>query len=145
MYNRRATTAPDDSTPYSLAKRECDCADPIDAAALARFRRECDLPGSPLSDQLLDLFTRELEPRVSAIRDAIKRGDATAVRHAAHALKGSSSLIGARPMAELCLQIELAGRSDAIAAAWPLLNHLEREAVRVRQALVAACRAGAHK
>ncbi len=129
------TTIPEDPAWYSPAHDDADLPEPIDAAVLARLRRECDSPGVTLSDELLELYMRELEPRITAIREAINRGDAIALTRAAHALKGSSSLIGAHPVAELCLQLELAGRNHTIAAAPSPLTRLDREAIRLRQVL----------
>ncbi len=140
--NRPTTIIPDDSTTYPLAESDCNVSEPIDAETLAQLRRECDSPGVAFSDEVLDLFTDELDRRVSAIRDAMNCGDGAALARAAHVLKGSSSMVGALPMAELCLQLELAGKSDATAAARPLLVPLEKEVLRVRCALLAARSAG---
>jgi HPt (histidine-containing phosphotransfer) domain-containing protein len=136
MHNRRVpTTIPEDLAWYSPANDDGHSPDPIEAAALGRLRRECDSSGATLSDELLELYMRELEPRITAIREAMICGDAIALTHAAHALKGSSSLIGAHPMAKLCLQLELAGRNHTIAAAPSMLTRLEWEGIRLRQAL----------
>lgn len=137
MHNRHSSL-PDRSTLHALAESDCHLPEAIDAAALAGFRRECDAPGANLSDELLQIYLNELQPRISAIREAIERADAPALTFAAHALKGSSTLIGALPLAELCLQLEQAGRSDTLALARPLLTRLEQEALRVRLALACA-------
>lgn len=136
--NRATTIIPDDSTRYPAAERDRNLSEPIDAESLARLRRECDSPGAALSDEVLDLFTDELDRRVIAIRDAVNCGDVGALARAAHVLKGSSGMIGALPMAALCLQLELAARSEAMAAAPTLLVSLEKEALRVRCALAPA-------
>lgn len=136
MHNRSVTTIiPGSLTACSPAQADGRSKEPIDAEHLARLRRDCDSPGAPLSDELLELYMHELEPRINAIRDALNHRDAVALARAAHALKGSSALIGAQSLAELCLQLETAGRSVAIAPARSLLTRLEQEAIRVRQAL----------
>ena len=112
-------------------------AEAIDAGVLARLRIDCDSQGTPLSDELLEIYAAELQPRLGAIHDAISRLDASALSHAAHALKGGSSLIGARAMAELCLQLEQAARRGAMAEAGALLPELGREAARLCEALAA--------
>ena len=108
---------------------------PIDLGVLATLRNLCDSEQAAFSDEILELFIRELEPRVGAIRDAIGRVDANMLALAAHALKGSSKLIGALPMCELCLQLEQTARTGTLAMAQSLLCSLEREAKRVREAL----------
>jgi HPt (histidine-containing phosphotransfer) domain-containing protein len=109
---------------------------PIDFSVLATLRNLCDSEQAAFSDEILELFIRELEPRVGAIRDAIGRLDANTLALAAHALKGSSKLIGALPMAELCERLEQTGKTGAPPAmARSLLSGLEREAKRVHEAL----------
>jgi len=108
---------------------------PVEAQALAELRSNFDEENSALFNELLALFISELDPRLDAIRDAIERADQKAISAAAHALKGSSALVGARTMAELCLQIEIASRSGAMAKARMVLTGLVNEAERVRQAL----------
>jgi len=116
---------------------EAAAAEAIDAGVLARLRIDCDSQGAPLSDELLEIYAAELQPRLGAIHDAISRLDASALNHAAHALKGASSLIGARAMAELCLQLEQVARSGAMTEAGALLPELGREAARLCDALAA--------
>jgi HPt (histidine-containing phosphotransfer) domain-containing protein len=108
---------------------------PIDFSVLATLRNLCDSEQAAFSDEILELFIRELEPRVGAIRDAIWRLDANTLALAAHALKGSSKLIGALPMAELCERLEQTVKTGTLAMAQSLLCGLEREAKRVHEAL----------
>jgi two-component system sensor histidine kinase/response regulator len=54
------------------------------------------------------------------IRDAAASAVAERVRLSSHKLKGSSGLVGARALSELCAQLEAAGR----AADWPLIGEL---------------------
>ncbi|HEY2105245.1 MAG TPA: Hpt domain-containing protein [Candidatus Binataceae bacterium] len=112
---------------------------PIDAGALARLRGHFDARESTLFSELIALFINELPRRLSAIRTAIARADAGAIAAAAHVLRGSSMVVGALAMAELGLEIELAGRSNTIAQAQALLPRLEAEAASVRQALITLC------
>jgi HPt (histidine-containing phosphotransfer) domain-containing protein len=123
------------SRQYSTGASGAVETEPIDSSVLAALRNLCDSDQAAFSDEILELFTRELEPRVGAIRDAIGQSDPEELTLAAHALKGSSNLIGAWPMAELCLQLEQTGKTGSIAIARSLLRGLEREAKRVRAAL----------
>ncbi len=110
---------------------------PIDPEVLAELRSYFDENASESFNDLLGLFMRHLDRRVDAIRVAIKRGDSKAMAAAAHVLKGSSLLIGARSMAEMCSRIELASHSAVKVDAHAVLTLLEDEAGRVRQALEA--------
>jgi len=125
------------STSRPSCRRSAPVAEPIDAQTLAELRSHFEAKGSVLFNDLLALFISELTPRLAVIRDAIDRADPKAIAGAAHILKGSSLLVGARVLAELCLQIELAARSDALADARALLTLLEYEAARVSHALAA--------
>lgn len=110
---------------------------PIDPEALAELRSHFDEQESRSFNDLLALFVSQLGPRLDAIGGTIERGDGKAMAAAAHVLKGSSLLVGARAMAQMCSQIELASRCGAVAEARAVLTLLEDEAGRVRQALEA--------
>jgi HPt (histidine-containing phosphotransfer) domain-containing protein len=45
------------------------------------------------------------------LRKAIEQQDAPDVEYAAHTLKGSSSILGAKTFAALCFELEIAGRN----------------------------------
>lgn len=110
---------------------------PIDPEALAELRSHFDEHESRTFSDLLALFVSQLGRRLDAIRGAIELGDSKAMAAAAHVLKGSSLLVGARAMAEMCSQIELASHSAVEVDAHAVLTLLEDEAGRVRQALEA--------
>ena len=75
-----------------------------------------------------------------ALRQAIADGDAAQVEYLAHTLKGSSRMLGAKAMAEVCLELEAAGRkqqlqdSDRLSAQ---LEHLLPSVVTYLEAYVA--------
>ena len=112
----------------------------VDVAVLARLRSHFDDRESALFNDLIALFISELPRRLGAIRTAIARADAKGMAAAAHALRGSSMLVGAPAVAEMCLEIELAASSATTAQAQAVLPLLEDEAARVRQALTAVIR-----
>ena len=62
---------------------------------------------------------------VVALHEALVRVDASALRCAAHSLKGSSSHIGAVQMAQLCADLEEQARSADLADAAQTLRRLE--------------------
>ena len=87
--------------------------DVLDPAALARLGKLQRLPGRNFIGELVGLFRRDVPPQVAACQDALARGDSEALRRCAHAVKGSSGVLGARELGELCAQIELEATSDA--------------------------------
>ena len=92
-----------------------------------------------LARELVDIFLAEYPNLLQAIRTSIDRGDAPALRRAAHALRGSvTNFIDDGPTAT-ALAIERAGdasRADDMAG---LVRQLEREV----DALAAAMRGAA--
>jgi HPt (histidine-containing phosphotransfer) domain-containing protein len=93
-----------------------------------------------LQESLLRGFCNELEPRIAILRAAIAQGDATAMWHGAHYLKGAALQLGCKPIAAAALQLETAGRSGHMEDAPQLLEALEREAARFPEALAAFLR-----
>jgi HPt (histidine-containing phosphotransfer) domain-containing protein len=127
-------------TLYLPAETHSPQIEAIDTGVLAKLRRDCDSGEVTFSDELLALYLDELEPRLNAIRRAVEHRECKALAVAAHALKGSSALVGARLLTELCLRMERAGRAGNVDMVRALMADLEREAVRVRQALTEARR-----
>lgn len=60
---------------------------------------------------VLDEYLNCAPSDVEKIRQAIAAQDAEALGRAAHALKGSSATIGARGLAELSKELEMAGKT----------------------------------
>ena len=89
----------------------------VDTSTLAALR---DLHGAGQPDILAELsavYLRDTPPRLAALREAVARADAEALRREAHGLKGSSSQIGAVKMARLCTELEeQAGATDLMGA-----------------------------
>jgi CheY-like chemotaxis protein/HPt (histidine-containing phosphotransfer) domain-containing protein len=106
-------------------------AGPIDIAVLREFANGDE----DLVRHLTDLFLRTSQDLLTAMRDAIACGDARALEHAAHSIKGSASLIGARNAGERAERLELMGHANDLAGADPLYADLEHEMTRVEAAL----------
>ena len=110
--------------------------DTLDAGVIATFR-ESDASGS--SDfvvMLIDLFVKDAESHMAALRAAVPRRDAGVVKAAAHSLKGSSMTIGAKRFGAVCGRMEDdAKRSPDASVAPALMAALEEEFARVRDAL----------
>ena len=109
----------------------------IDPAVIAELRQ---FQGEGESDILLELaeaFQSETPPLLEALHVAVREGQSEALKRAAHNLKGSSYNLGARPMAELCSDLETLGKQGTFNGAAELITKLEQEYRRVCQALIA--------
>ncbi len=88
---------------------------------------------------LVDNFLTTATHRVAAIKKAVERADDQALQKTAHSLKGSSGTLGAAQMAEICTDLELRGRLQALAKAIAASGveagalKLEEELERVRE------------
>jgi len=81
--------------------------------------------------ELAGLFLADTPPRVHAIREAIASKNTSALREAAHTLKGSASNLGAKRLAAVCQQIERAARQGDAQTGSGLLPRLDDEYSRV--------------
>jgi HPt (histidine-containing phosphotransfer) domain-containing protein len=91
-----------------------------------------------LLDELIALFMADLPRRLGAIAQAIGRGDGRTLALNAHALRGGAANFGAARLDDLCGALEDAGARGALETAPALLEAIERESARVREALAAA-------
>ncbi|HMA37007.1 MAG TPA: response regulator, partial [Chloroflexia bacterium] len=109
---------------------------PIDEDVLANLRRDLQVEGeADIVQELIGLFVEGTPPLLVAMRDALAAGNAEQLQRAAHNLKGSSSNLGARPLADYCARLEKSGRSGALDGADAILAELEEEFARVCRAL----------
>jgi HPt (histidine-containing phosphotransfer) domain-containing protein len=69
------------------------------------------------------------------MRTAAANADAYALQVAAHTLKSASANLGAVSLAGMCKELEMTGRSGAVAGACETLAVLEQELDRVNCAL----------
>ena len=77
---------------------------PIDFSRLEEMAGIDDDGG--LVEQIISMFVHSVPGRLAALHAARTAGDGHALTHAAHALKGSASNIGANQLAEICGVIE---------------------------------------
>ena len=87
------------------------------------------------ADQLAQLFIDSGDAALAEIRDALGRGDLSAVGRAAHAFKGSSANIRAQRVSEAAARLERAARSGDAEQVAGLEEELRREARDARQFL----------
>jgi HPt (histidine-containing phosphotransfer) domain-containing protein len=77
--------------------------------------------------EVIDVFLQTIPRRLDDLRQAQARLDADSVRALAHSLKGASAQIGARGIADLCVQIEAVVRGGDVSALGDLLTALEAD------------------
>jgi signal transduction histidine kinase/ligand-binding sensor domain-containing protein/DNA-binding response OmpR family regulator len=117
--------APADEAPPSAAQGARDDA-PVDWEGLmALTNGDADFTG-----ELVQLFIDAGDTALRDIRAALARGDLAALGRAAHAFKGSSASIRARPTSAAAARLEAAARAGASAEVEALEANLRREAGR---------------
>ena len=107
----------------------------VDAAALEELR-SYQVDGEPdVLDKLIGKFLDSARRECAEVRAAMGRGDVELLRRAAHGLKGSSGMFGARRLSAISAQIELLSQQGSLGAAAPLVSSLEDELEAVARAL----------
>jgi HPt (histidine-containing phosphotransfer) domain-containing protein len=109
--------------------------EPVEFAVLDELRG-LQAPGEPdIVAEVIELFIDDSRRRVAAMGAALERGDAVALGHDAHGLKGSSANVGANRLRGLCEAVERLGKSKTLDGAAELLGELEREYAKVERCL----------
>jgi len=85
--------------------------------------------------EVIDVFLQTIPRRLEDLRQALGRSDTDSIRALAHSLKGASAQIGARWMADLCVQLEAIVRGGEMSAVGELLSRLEADYAVVSAAL----------
>jgi two-component system sensor histidine kinase/response regulator len=89
--------------------------------------------------ELLAIFQGDYPGQIRSAREAIIRGDAAALQRIGHALKGALGNLAAPIAARVATELESMGRGGDIAMADVRLTELERELLRVIEALESMC------
>jgi histidine phosphotransfer protein HptB len=82
--------------------------------------------------ELIDLFLEDTPRRVAAMQEALANSDDRLLAREAHALKGSSSTLGATQVAESCAELELLARAASLQKFAIVLDRLEQELTSLR-------------
>jgi PAS domain S-box-containing protein len=105
--------------------------------ALARVDGDAKLLG-----ELARLFLADTARLLSAVREAVTRGDAKALEYAAHALKSSVGNFAAHAAFEAAARLEMSGRQGDLAEAQEAYAVLQQEIERLRPVLEGFAKGG---
>lgn len=86
-------------------------------------------------NEMASIFLEDAIPLIDQMKTGYANCDLTAVRHAAHALKGSSATIGLDQFANICLAVETSSRQSETDLISNQLATLERAYVHIERAL----------
>jgi two-component system sensor histidine kinase/response regulator len=106
----------------------------VEAAALRGLAQSAD-EGENFLGELIGVYLRDLNTRITAMKSGLETGDAERIAQAAHAIAGSSGHFGAKTLIGLCREIENSARSRPVVELAPAVTAAVRESSRVREAL----------
>jgi signal transduction histidine kinase/ligand-binding sensor domain-containing protein/CheY-like chemotaxis protein/HPt (histidine-containing phosphotransfer) domain-containing protein len=136
---RAATPAATPATASATAATSND-ASPEDPVDWQEFMATTD-GDTEFAGELLEMFIESGDAVLRDIRDALQRGDASAVRQGAHSLKGSSASMCARATSEAAALLEAAARAGDLGKLAALEARLRAEAARAMNYMRARRRA----
>jgi histidine phosphotransfer protein HptB len=105
--------------------------DPVDLSVLESLKEL----GEEEFQEILALFLTDGVGYLEEIQGALSRQDPTGLEKSAHTLKGSSSVLGANEVSELCAKLQEIGRSGTLEGVPPLVESLVSEFQRVQEVL----------
>jgi len=108
---------------------------PIDEDQIAELRELACSSDASLFSVVLDKFVQHSGGQFVALRQAVQRGDVSRIEEIAHELRGVSGTVGASQVVVLCREIEWEARRGRVASRPGLLEELDAELQRARQAL----------
>jgi CheY-like chemotaxis protein len=140
IYLQRRELNEEESPPQPLAVQATADVEDSQEAALDRsvlaVLGDLQQPGAPsLVQKVIGIYLESSSDLKDRLVNAIGNNDKSLVCESAHALKSSSSNVGASRLAELCRRLERMARSDDLSGASEVQQDLEREYPRVVSAL----------
>ena len=112
-----------------------DAGTSTEASILYRLEELREHANAGLVSRLVASFLIRAPGYLSALTDALERGNADAFAHAAHSLNGAAGNLGASAMGILCDELEVLGRDEQLQSAPPPLDRLHVEYAAVRAVL----------
>jgi len=91
-----------------------------------------------LAQAIARSFLADVPGRMEALKGHVACGDAKAVQHQAHTIKGAAAVVGGEGVAQLALALERMGHAGDLMAAGPGLEALAAEFERLRLAMEAS-------
>lgn len=85
--------------------------------------------------ELVDLFFTQSRTQIQELTAALALGDAAAIRHQAHSLKGAAAGLGAEALSHRAALLEKAGKEGDLTAIPALLKAVQEELARFQQAV----------
>ena len=122
---------------FRLAPRGSNTDEVLDVEVLTAWEKVKTDDGSNLVVDLIELYLQSTPPRILAIRNAVAEKEWIVLKHAAHTLKGSSSTLGLRQVANVCQRLEEASSLSFRDGAEQLAQLLESKYFKAQQALAA--------
>jgi HPt (histidine-containing phosphotransfer) domain-containing protein len=114
--------------------------DVLDRQMLATLQELERISHVGLLAHLITLYLQEAPAQLAALHEAVAHGAAGRVEELAHALRGSSALLGATRMARLCTSLHKDAGMQNLSRAAARVADLTREFSRVQAALEAVLR-----
>lgn len=99
--------------------------EPLDRSSLENIRNLQGVGGDAMVRRVVNIYLSSSVEQLDNLRQAVKESNAEAVRQAAHALKSSSQNVGAKPLSQLCQQLEELGRNGELIGSHALLENIE--------------------
>jgi signal transduction histidine kinase/DNA-binding response OmpR family regulator/HPt (histidine-containing phosphotransfer) domain-containing protein len=130
-----AAIAPEAAAAPPVEKQIIAAGTALDRDVLDQLRE--DLGGTAALREVIRSFLDQTPSVLSALRDAAARADVPSIRRAAHMIKGTSSILGARELSEQCAEIERVGQTGCIADAGPRVIAVEASYRTIEAALKA--------
>jgi CheY-like chemotaxis protein/HPt (histidine-containing phosphotransfer) domain-containing protein len=109
----------------------------IDRIVLDRIRAIEAQGSTGLLKTIITYYVNESPSTFASLREALRANNPEAMRELAHSLKSASANVGAKTMADLCKEMELAGRTGTTRGGPELLARMEREFEIASKALTA--------
>ncbi len=119
----------------AMPAASCPIGEVIDREVIARLVALGDDDEEGILGELAEIFGREAPERLHQLHLSLSAGNTDAIRQAAHKLKGSCTIFGARRAELLCGAIEDACERDALDEVPALLQRLEPDIAEVQYAL----------
>ncbi|HET9268066.1 MAG TPA: PAS domain S-box protein, partial [Vicinamibacterales bacterium] len=103
-----------------------------DGAPIDRMQLRAIMDGdAALEAEMLAGFRTASVKEAAALREALAKGDCTAIRHASHRMKGLARLVAASSLASVCERLERQAKAGAVDEPAVVLAEFEREWHRV--------------